>query len=51
MLHRYFSECVNFTGKQHVNSVHRKTMLKQYFCLIWTPTGNGNQGVHTVIQL
>lgn len=44
MLHRYFSECVNFTCERRVNRIHRN-MLKQYFCLIWMPKGNGNQGV------
>lgn len=43
MLHWYFSECVNFTGKRPVNSIQRKTMLKQYFLPNLELTGNGNQ--------
>lgn len=51
MLHRYFGECVNFTRKQPVNSIHRKTMLKQYFLSNLDADREWESKVFTVIQL
>jgi pyruvate/2-oxoacid:ferredoxin oxidoreductase beta subunit len=46
MLHWYFSECVNFTSKRLIHSIHRNHVITIFLSNL-AADRNGNQGVQS----